>query len=360
MSHELRTPLNGIISISNLLLTEKYLPNQEEDLNMLKYSSDHMMDLVNDILDYSKIEADKLELEKTIFDLEALVNKLIIFFNQQATAKNLQLSAITNSVKNMLLIGDPMRLRQVLTNLISNAIKFTNSGTVQVYLKVITIYADNVDIEFKVKDTGIGIQNNKLDIIFNSFTQADIRTNRKYGGTGLGLTISSKLVALMGSSIKVESIHGKGSSFYFTLKLGLAKELEVPKEVKKDKFTSLLNYTILVAEDNKVNSLVLNRFLQSWNATVVSVDNGVKAIEEAKKNKFHVIFMDLEMPIMDGKKAALKIRDFDRVTPIVALTASTGDNLQQELLNTGFNFYLPKPFNPKDLHNCIISLTKTT
>jgi signal transduction histidine kinase/CheY-like chemotaxis protein len=353
MSHELRTPLNGIIGISNLLLTEQKLDSQNENLEMLKYSADHMLDIVNDILDYNKIDAKKVELENTAFDITSLINKVAIFFNQQAIDKGIKLDVDTESTAKLTVTGDALRLRQILNNLISNAIKFTNKGTVSILVKKIE---DNnngrVKINFAVSDTGIGIAGNKLSLIFNSFGQADNGITKKYGGTGLGLTISARLVELMDSKIVVESIHGKGSTFSFELDLNIANSENI-SHTKPDNLKPFDGLRALIAEDNKVNLLVIKRFLNNWGIHTTTVENGALAVETIKINKFDFILMDLNMPVMDGKTAAQKIRLFDKNIPIVAITASTGENLKKELLSYGINDYIPKPFVPDILHSVI-------
>jgi signal transduction histidine kinase/CheY-like chemotaxis protein len=356
MSHELRTPLNGIIGISNILLAEKRLDSQMENLEMLKYSSDHMLDIVNDILDYNKIDAKKVELESAPFDISELLNKIGIFFNQQAIKKEIKLVLNFESVSGLVVMGDALRLRQILNNLISNAIKFTNKGTVSINVQKIRENNDGtIQIKFSITDTGIGIPSNKLDIIFSSFGQADNRITTKFGGTGLGLTISARLVELMESKINVESTHGKGSTFSFELHVKKANNENV-SQITSGVLQSFSGITALVAEDNKVNLLVIKRFLKSWNIETASAENGAIALEMAKAKKYDLILMDLNMPVMDGKKASLSIRAFDANIPIIAITASTGENLKEELLAFGINDYIPKPFVPEALHTII---TKT-
>ncbi len=354
MSHELRTPLNGIIGISNILLAEKRLDSQMENLEMLKYSSDHMLDIVNDILDYNKIDAKKVELESAPFNICELLNKVGIFFNQQAIKKEIKLVLNFESVAGLVVMGDALRLRQILNNLISNAIKFTNKGTVCINVDKIKENIDGtVKIKFSITDTGIGIPSNKLDIIFSSFGQADNRITTKFGGTGLGLTISARLVELMESKIDVESTHGKGSTFSFELNVKKANNENV-SQITSGVLQSFNGITALVAEDNKVNLLVIKRFLKSWNIETASAENGVIALEMAKAKKYDLILMDLNMPVMDGKTASLSIRAFDANIPIIAITASTGENLKEELLTFGINDYIPKPFVPHVLHAVIM------
>jgi signal transduction histidine kinase/CheY-like chemotaxis protein len=353
MSHELRTPLNGIIGISNILLSEKRLDSQTESLEMLKYSSNHMLDIVNDILDYNKIDAKKVELENTPFDITDLINKIAVFFNQQAVEKGLKLSVKTDSINKLIVTGDALRLRQILNNLISNAIKFTSKGIVSINAEKIKDNDDGtLKIKFTITDTGIGIPNDKLDFIFSSFGQADNKITKKYGGTGLGLTISARLVELMESRIHVESIHGEGSVFSFELDLHKANT-ENLSQIASGTLQPFNGIKVLIAEDNKINLMVIKRFLNSWGIDTASAENGEIALAMAKTNKYDLILMDLNMPIMDGKTASVHIREFDKDIPIIAITANTGENLKSELLTFGINDYIPKPFVPDVLHNVI-------
>jgi signal transduction histidine kinase/CheY-like chemotaxis protein len=353
MSHELRTPLNGIIGISNILLAEKSLDSQVEKIQMLKYSSDHMLDIVNDILDYNKIDAKKLELENNAFDLCSLINKIGVFFKQQANKKGLELLMEIDTIDKLIVSGDALRVRQILNNLLSNAIKFTEQGSVLIKAERLqNNEATKTNIKFTIADTGIGIPSDKLDIIFSSFRQADNEITKKYGGTGLGLTISSRLVELMDSKILVESINGQGSTFTFELELAIANSDSLLEE-KTGVLEPFVGIKALIAEDNKVNLMVLKRFLNSWGIETDAGENGAIALEMAKTKRYDFILMDLNMPVMDGKTATINIRKFDTKIPIIAITASTGENLKKELLNYGMNDYIPKPFIPDVLHNVI-------
>jgi signal transduction histidine kinase/CheY-like chemotaxis protein len=357
MSHELRTPLNGILGIANLLHQEAYLDTQKGSLEMLKYSSEHMLDIVNDILDYNKIDAGKLELESTPIHLASLVQQVVSFFEQQAKEKNLTLRVNNDSIKDLIVLGDVLRIRQVLNNLISNAIKFTQKGSVTITIDKKREHANEVSIQFTITDTGIGIPHNKLDSIFKSFTQADARINRKFGGTGLGLTISDKLIQLMDSKIYVESIHGKGSSFWFTLEMPLSEKISIEQVVVKE-LTPFQKTYALLAEDNKINITVMKRFLIKWNIEVTEAENGAIALDLCKNNNYDIIFMDLEMPVMDGLTAVKHIRTFNTTIPIIALTASTGENLRENLIAAGMNDYVAKPFKPEEIHTVISSFIK--
>jgi signal transduction histidine kinase len=355
MSHELRTPLNGIIGLTNILLSETYLPSQTKHLEVLKYSSDHMLLLINDILDFNKIEAGKVILDNEPFNLLGTIEKMHSFFNREAAAKHLLFEANADEQMNRLVKGDVTRLRQVLTNLIGNAIKFTESGAVTFSASVVQYLSDKqCTLRFSIADTGIGIAHDKLERIFETFGQEDQHTTRKYGGTGLGLTISKKLIELMGSKLQVESSPGKGSHFWFDVTFECSPEKQVAKEQKKISDMPLFNNLhILLAEDNPINMLVANKILQKWNVKVDKAVNGAKAVDLASKNKYNLILMDLQMPVMDGLSAVQHIRQFNKEIPIIALTATSYETLLTDLHEKGLNDFVQKPFHPEELHNKI-------
>jgi signal transduction histidine kinase len=359
MSHELRTPLNGIIGITNILLSEQRLPAEQQHLEMLKYSSDHMLDVINNILDYNKIEAGKVELEKISFNLSKEINNLGSFFIHEALKKNLAFEVILPDMINREVIGDVVRLRQVLTNLLSNAIKFTENGFVKLEVETVEKISDNACVlRFSVADSGIGIERSKMKKIFDSFTQADVRTTRRYGGTGLGLTISGKLIELMGGELKVESIHGKSSRFWFDLTFECSKEGMQQPENKKATLTDLKGCHILIAEDNAINMIVAKKMLERWNAKVTEAENGAIAVKYAEQQQFDIILMDIEMPVMDGLSAVAKIRSFNTAVPIIALSANAAEDKQGDLRINGLNEYIQKPFLPEELHGKISKLIK--
>jgi signal transduction histidine kinase/CheY-like chemotaxis protein len=355
MSHELRTPLNGIIGLTNILLSEKILPSQEKHLEVLKYSSDHMLLLINDILDFNKIEAGKVTLDNESFNLLETIEKVHSFFYREAAAKNLLFKAKADEQMNRLIKGDVTRLRQVLTNLIGNAIKFTESGTVIFSVNVLQYLSDKqCTLRFSITDTGIGIAHDKLDRIFETFGQEDQHTTRKYGGTGLGLTISKKLIELMGSKLQVNSSPGKGSHFWFDATFECSPEKQIITEQKKISDMQLFNNLyILVAEDNPINMLVASKILQKWNVKVDKAVNGAEAVDLAAKNKYNLILMDLQMPVMDGLSAVHQIRQFNKDIPIIALTATSYETLLTDLHEKGLNDFVQKPFHPEELHNKI-------
>jgi signal transduction histidine kinase/CheY-like chemotaxis protein len=352
MSHELRTPLNGIIGLTNILMSEDCLPTQTPNLEVLKYSSDHMLVLINDILDYNKIEAGKVILENEDFNLYDTLEKVHTFFAWEAESKGLkfELRACKSLDRNV--TGDVTRLRQVLTNLISNAIKFTEKGSVIFAVENVGGVSNKCcSLKFSIEDSGIGIAPNKKLQIFESFGQADPSTIRKFGGSGLGLTISKRLIELMGSNIKLESKEGKGSNFWFDLELDYANENK--KDVIKKNFNELKNLAgkhILVVEDNAINMMVVSKMLEKWNAKVSKARDGEEAVAMVFNNHYDLVLMDLQMPIMDGITATRHIRNEKNNVPIVALTASTDDNLKSEVKVVGMNGLLQKPFIPQELH----------
>jgi CheY-like chemotaxis protein/nitrogen-specific signal transduction histidine kinase len=355
MSHELRTPLNAIIGTSNLLLQEEYLPSQQDSLSVLRHSSEHMLQLVNDILDLSKLEAGKMELDKKPFNLREFMHRVAAPFTKSSNP-NISVELNIDPQLDLEVMSDDTRLQQVLNNLLSNAWKFTEKGQIIISARVDKISRQEASVHFCVSDTGIGIPQNKIRQIFDSFTQADIETTRKYGGTGLGLAISKFLVDKMGGEISVESEPGKGSSFSFTLKFQVTDHKVFSNETVKE-LNGLEGIRVLLAEDNPINMMVARKFLQKWNLQVDEASNGLEALELYKKNRYDLLLIDLEMPEMDGNEVTAIIRKKDMVTPIVAFTAAVYDGMQDDLLSKGFTEFIPKPFRPDDLHKKILQLT---
>ncbi|MEP6748758.1 MAG: response regulator [Bacteroidota bacterium] len=354
MSHELRTPLNGIIGASNLLLYENYLEGQKPQLEILKYSSEHMMLLINDILDYNKIEAGKLQLEEAPVNISHLSSRIAAQFSPQITAKGLHFYTEIDEELDLEVITDQTRLNQVLSNLLSNAIKFTKEGSICLIVKRLFASSSKVTIQFMVVDTGIGIPKEKQKEIFASFTQAEIDTTRKYGGTGLGLSISKELVHMFNSDLVVESTPGKGSVFQFTTewKINMHRKMYINEEKAKD-LVPLNGTRILLAEDNPVNMAIAKRFLQKWGVELTEAVNGKLAVEAFKTGEFDLVLLDLEMPEMDGATALKEIKKINLEVPILAFTAAAYDNMLADLLQKGFIDFIPKPFRPEDLHNKI-------
>lgn len=359
MSHELRTPLNAIIGTTNIILQEEYLPSQRQSFEVLKYSSEHMMQLVNDILDYSKIEAGKMELESVPFNMKVFLQKVIASFTAPIATKNLALKIAIDSTTDTEVYGDETRLNQVMNNLLANAVKFTENGTIGLEIKTLNTKSNSMDISFAVTDTGIGIPQNKMRQIFESFTQADIETTRKFGGTGLGLAISRKIITQMGGNLQAESQLGIGSTFYFTLNFKITKQQKsYVDEDRLKSLSSLQGIKVLLAEDNPINMIVAKRFLQKWELEVIEAENGLRAVELFYQHKPDLLLIDLEMPEMDGAQTVEAIRKTHKDIPIIAFTAATYENIREDLLSKGFNDYIPKPFKPEELHKKIQRYTE--
>jgi len=357
MSHELRTPLNGIIGVSNLLSQESYMPHQKQSLDILRYSSEHMMTLINDILDYHKIEAGKLELEMRPVNIMKFMNRIINQFSGQIQLKGLQFNTAIDIHLDNEMFTDDTRLNQILNNLLSNAIKFTETGSISLTAKQLHSTSERATVQFVVKDTGIGIPELKHREIFRSFTQADIDTTRKYGGTGLGLTISKRLINMFNSELMLKSQEGRGSEFFFTVVLRINQENKLYiEEDHSRQLASLEGVRILIAEDNKVNMSIAKRFMNKWGIVVEEAVNGKEAVERFRNGSYDLMLIDLEMPEMDGPSALKEIRRFNKSVPAMAFTAAVYDNMENDLLKKGFVDYIRKPFRPEVLHNKIATL----
>lgn len=357
MSHELRTPLNGIIGASNLLLQEQYLPEQVSHLEILKISSEHMMVLINEILDFNKIESGRFELENVPVNMRAFLRKLETQFSVQAHSKGLLFLVDIDENLETEYLTDETRLNQVLSNLLSNAIKFTHTGGITLGARKISSTSKKSTIQFMVQDTGIGIPGHKQQEVFDSFTQADTDTTRKYGGTGLGLAISKKLVSLFSGDLQVRSEEGKGSTFYFTIELEINENAKMYINDEKVKHLPVFNHLrVLIAEDNIVNMRVARKFLTKWGIEVHEAVNGLEAVEKFRRGNFDLVLIDLEMPEMDGITALAEIRKVHPSVPAIAFTAAVYEDMRVDLIKKGFMEVVPKPFRPEDLHNKIQKL----
>jgi len=359
MSHELRTPLNGIIGASNLLLQEDYLPEQLSHLEILKLSSENMMVLINGILDFNKIESGKVELENVPVNIRTLLRKLETQFSVQVQAKGLAFLVDVDDKLEVEFLTDETRLNQILSNLISNALKFTHKGFITLGARKVSSSSKKSVIQFMVRDTGIGIPANKQQEIFESFTQADTDTTRKYGGTGLGLAIARKLVGLFSGELMLDSREGLGSTFYFTAELMINENAKLYiNDEKVKQLPSFGQVKVLLAEDNAVNMSVARRLLNKWGIEVHEAVNGREAVEKFRKGLFELVLIDLEMPEMDGVSALSEIRKIDSDIPAIAFTAAVYEDMRADLLKKGFMEVVPKPFRPEELHNKIAGLIR--
>lgn len=349
MSHEIRTPLNAVIGMSHLLLEDNPQESQKENLNVLKFSADNLLTLINDVLDFTKIETGNIDLEKDKLDLRETIQSITGSLQYKTNEKKIYLKTIVDPTIPPTVTGDRTRLSQILLNLVSNAVKFTDKGGVTVELKVIDHNKKNVRIRFSVTDTGIGIAANKLSTIFESFKQADASTTRKYGGTGLGLAISKRLIELHDSRINVDSEPGKGSTFWFTITFNKANN----KESNNYTVETGLKIHVLVVDDNQINRLLINKILTKWGATIDFAENGVQAVSKIESNKYDVVLMDIHMPEMGGLEATQIIRSkpeaYFKQLPIIALTASMLNSQMDQIGVAGMNDYILKPFEPRML-----------
>jgi signal transduction histidine kinase len=355
MSHELRTPLNAIIGSAHLLAQDYEQLQDSDHFKVLKNSSEHVLQLVNAVLDFSKLDEGKLEFVQEPFDLAPTLQDTADSFATNTRQKNIQLLVDIDSLpKSKRVIGDQMRLKQVFLNLLSNAVKFTDSGSVTLEAHLDKATESGADITFAVADTGIGIPQEKIHLIFDSFTQADAETTRKYGGSGLGLSICRELVRKMGGELQVTSEPEKGSRFYFTLYLPFQQQVIIVPKERLRALQQLTGVRVLLVEDNAVNMNIARRFLNSWGATTQTAENGEVAWQHFQRQRYDILLIDLEMPLMDGKELLRQIRNIDKDIPAIAFTAAVYDNMHQDLRAHGFNGYLHKPFRPDEMHRNIL------
>lgn len=359
MSHEIRTPMNAIIGFTKVLLKTDLTEKQKEYLGAIKISGDALIVLINDILDLAKVDAGKMTFEQTPFQMSASISAMLHLFETKIHEKNLILITKYDERIPNTLIGDPVRLHQIILNLVSNAVKFTNQGEITLSTQLIQEDSDKVEIEFSISDTGIGIHQSKISKIFDNFQQATSGTSRIFGGTGLGLAIVKQLVEPQGGKIKVESTLGEGSTFSFTLSFLKTKwntdfEAEIPEMNDGGK-----NIRVLVAEDIELNQLLMKTLLDDFGFTRDIAENGLVAIEKLKTNTYDIILMDLQMPEMNGFEATDYIRNVLKSNiPIIALTADVTTVDLAKCVAVGMNDYVAKPLDEKILYGKILSLVK--
>ena len=360
MSHEIRTPMNGVLGMAAQLQETDLSEKQKEMLDVITSSGQSLLVVINDILDLSKIEANKIDLEKQPIDLEKMFRTLEFFFKKQALDKGVKLSFEVPD-QRVVFLGDETRLKQVLINILGNAIKFTDNGEVVVNAKAVIEANKKVSLLFSITDTGIGIETEYLDRLFDAFSQADTSITRKFGGTGLGLTITSKLLKLMGSELKVDSQVGCGSKFYFEMKAEVSDQEEtISDESYKTPTTETFDYSqlkVLVAEDNKTNQIVIKGLLSKLNVgSIVVAEDGERAIEQCLEHEFDLIFMDMQMPVKDGLQATLEIKSLNKnnQTPVIALTANVFEEDRKRCAEVGMCDFLGKPINLSQLEGILI------
>ena len=359
MSHEIRTPMNAVVGMAHLLMEENPREDQQESIKTLKFSADLLLSLINDILDFSKIEAGKIELESIDFNLKDLLQGIKAAQGIKATEKRVRLKLRWDDDVPEIIVGDAVRLGQIINNLVNNAVKFTEEGQIKIEVELIEEKNDRLVIGFSIQDSGIGISPQQMEVIFDEFSQANSHTTRKYGGTGLGLAITRKLLELQNSEIKVVSKLGEGSEFSFELAFKKSTKKQVNERfalshTNESYLGSLNGLRVLMVEDNPVNQYVAVRFMKKWQVTLEIANHGREALKMFQDKTYDVVLMDLQMPVVDGYQATKNIRTWEKQhgrnpVPIIALTASASRTIKDKVNSLGMNDFLPKPFDPKEL-----------
>lgn len=356
ITHELRTPLYAVTGLTHLLLEESPTENQKEHLNSLKFSGEYLLSLINNILDLNKLEARKVEILETSFNLEKRISDVLIALKNSADDKNTKLHFNFDQEIPKKLKGDPLKISQILINLIGNSIKFTENGDIWINVTRVNQVGQQLFLHFEIKDNGEGITKEKQSAIFENFTQGSLQINRKFGGTGLGLSIVKNLLNLMNSEIHLDSELGKGSSFSFDLKFEAFETAGVKGSGLEATVLSndtMHNKKILIVEDNKINQMITRKILEKHQVICDVADNGTIAIDKVKNNHFDLILMDIHMPGISGIEATIEIRKFDDHIPIVALTAVTLDENLDEFYLNGFTDIIPKPYKTEEFFHKI-------
>ena len=354
MSHEIRTPLNAIIGLTDHIIDDKPKTTHKKHLEIIQGSGKHLLSLLNDVLDFSKIKAGKIEIEQTAINLKKLIEDTVKAMSLSAESKGIALKSNIDSNVPSQVLADKLRINQILINLISNAVKFTSEGDVEIIIRVVSDTKDSCDILFSVKDTGMGIAADKLETIFRSFEQEDSSTSRKFGGTGLGLAICKQLVELMNGELKVKSQIDQGSEFFFTLSLPKVKEKsneDSLSEALKTEIVKLEGLKVLCVEDNEINQMVVEQYFRSWSIDVTFAGSGEEALRLFGDNLYDMVFMDIRLPDMSGYDITRKLREKypDRNEPILAFTAEIDESTSHKILEAGMLDFVTKPFSPEDI-----------
>lgn len=356
MSHEIRTPINGIVGMIDLTLMNELSIDQKDNLITAKSCADSLLNVINDILDFSKMEAGKLSIKKVNFDIKKQLDEITKAHSVRVNEKNLELLYTFSSSIPPYLIGDPDRLRQILNNLITNAVKFTEQGEIVIEIRKKETSGNRIYLQFSVRDTGIGISTENMKLLFKSFSQVDGSNTRKYGGTGLGLVISKQLAEMMEGSMWVESEEGKGSTFYFSIPFDIGSKPEENPVLPTFKKDINRDFKILIVEDDKVNQRIISRFLQELGYKIEIANNGIEAVNSFINDKYDVIIMDVQMPGMDGVEATKRIREYEKGekhTPIIVMTARALYGDKEKFLSLGFDEYIPKPIQLESMLQAI-------